>query len=359
MSHFTVLLVLEDVLTRDDHKIQPLIEEAMAPFQENNMGDCPREYLEFNDEEDEYRKQYEEEGTERIEMPDGRLLLPWADEFKQPPKKKEDIKDPGDLFPRPVPPPELPRKKVPFKETFETFEEFVKEWHGREARDETYNRYGYWENPNAKWDWYEIGGRWAGYFRLKPDHIGGIGSQYAAVYGKKLQERNDFADVAFKNGIDFEGMRRQAAADAATAYDKVWEAIKGTPEAESWEVVRSDFDLKNEPQLDLARKKYHAQERVQAFEKLARSKDGMEMFGFFANVETFQVPREVYLQRARDGAISTHAVLKDGKWYEQGQMGWWGIMHKEKDKDTWNSMFAQMLDELPDTALLVVIDCHI
>lgn len=25
----------------------------------------------------------------------------------------------------------------------------------------------YWENPNAKWDWFEIGGRWSGRLRLK------------------------------------------------------------------------------------------------------------------------------------------------------------------------------------------------
>lgn len=35
MSHFTVLVVWEDV------------EQQLAPFQENNMGDCPKEYLKF------------------------------------------------------------------------------------------------------------------------------------------------------------------------------------------------------------------------------------------------------------------------------------------------------------------------
>lgn len=30
--------------------------------------------------------------------------------------------------------------------------------------DEATGKRGYWQNPNAKWDWYQIGGRWAGYF---------------------------------------------------------------------------------------------------------------------------------------------------------------------------------------------------
>jgi len=35
MSHFTVLVIGKDV------------EEKLAPFQENNMDDCPKEYLKF------------------------------------------------------------------------------------------------------------------------------------------------------------------------------------------------------------------------------------------------------------------------------------------------------------------------
>ena len=33
--------------------------------------------------------------------------------------------------------------------------------------DEETGRRGYWENPNARWDWYEIGGRWGGKLRLR------------------------------------------------------------------------------------------------------------------------------------------------------------------------------------------------
>ena len=37
MSHFTVMVIGDNP------------EEQLAPYQENNMGDCPQEYLEFND----------------------------------------------------------------------------------------------------------------------------------------------------------------------------------------------------------------------------------------------------------------------------------------------------------------------
>ena len=37
MSHFTVMVIGNNVV------------DQLAPFQENNMGDCPVEYLEFED----------------------------------------------------------------------------------------------------------------------------------------------------------------------------------------------------------------------------------------------------------------------------------------------------------------------
>ncbi len=50
MSHFAVA-----VFTKEGQKI----EELLAPYQENNMGDCPKHFLEFHDVEEEYKTQFE------------------------------------------------------------------------------------------------------------------------------------------------------------------------------------------------------------------------------------------------------------------------------------------------------------
>jgi hypothetical protein len=56
----------------------------------------------------------------------------------------------------------------------EVFEEFYKEY-GKEWNDNCWekNDDGEWEewstyNPNSKWDWYSLGGRWSGLIKLKP-----------------------------------------------------------------------------------------------------------------------------------------------------------------------------------------------
>ena len=47
-------------------------------------------------------------------------------------------------------------------------------------------------------------------------------------------------------------------------------------------------------------------------------------------------------------AFTTFAVIKDGKWYERGEMGWWGVVSDEKNKDEWRAQFANLIDSLPD-----------
>lgn len=57
--------------------------------------------------------------------------------------------------------------------------------------------------------------------------------------------------------------------------------------------------------------------------------------------------------------IDCFAVVKDGKWYERGEMGWWGVVTNEKDKDVWKEKVKELLSSLPPDTLLTMYDCHI
>lgn len=57
--------------------------------------------------------------------------------------------------------------------------------------------------------------------------------------------------------------------------------------------------------------------------------------------------------------IQTFAVLKDGEWYENGKMGWWGMVSDEKEADKWEAEYKKLLDGLPDDTLISIYDCHI
>ena len=76
-------------------------------------------------------------------------------------------------------------------------------------------------------------------------------------------------------------------------------------------------------------------------------------------LKKYTVDREIFIETARNSAISTYALVKDGEWYERGTMGWFGISTNEQDESTWNKFVNKTLDELPDNTRITLVDCHI
>lgn len=185
-------------------------------------------------------------------------------------------------------------------------------------------------NPDKKWDWYVVGGRFSGFLKVKSI--------------LKNNTVSGYADQSTKGNVDFEGMRAEAEASAAKKYDQVMEAVGNLDDFKPWNAVREVH--KDQP--DLARDTYRAQRAVKALHD-----------HYFLNLEDFMVTRDAYLQAARDKAISTYALVMDGKWYAKGEMGWWGMSYDEMSQAAWNQKVSELLNSLPDDTLLTVVDCHI
>jgi hypothetical protein len=266
MSHCSVLVIGDNP------------ERQLAPYQENNMGDCPKEYLEFNS------INLEEEGYKTIE----------------------------------------------------------------EAEEDGYKIHngevGYWENPNRKWDWYVLGGRWANMLRLK---------------------NGEYGDIATIDNVDLQSMRDEAADEARKEYDCLVRLCGGSiPKLDfTWEEVLKLEDMSIEDK----RKIYHSQPAMVTLRNAekeasatASKKDQDFIFQIYFNgIEAFQCAREEYIQNARNHTLVTFAVLKDGEWYERGNMGWFGCVVDEKDKADWLTEFNKLLDNLSPDTLISIYDCHI
>ena len=150
MSHYPVMVICNT----------PAEAEALlAPYQENNMCDCPRQYLEFTDIEQEYLEKYENNTATFVFTKEGRLLQPFDDEFRKPGEYGYGTHTHED-------PEGSKRVEIPFDILYGSFEEYMHDWCGEERDAET-GRYGYWENPNAHWDWYDFGGRWKKFVKAK------------------------------------------------------------------------------------------------------------------------------------------------------------------------------------------------
>lgn len=89
--------------------------------------------------------------------------------------------------------------------------------------NDTSGEQGRWYNPNARWDWYCVGGRWAGQLKLLEGKTGRYGSDYTPdEEGKLPKGRCDSAHV-----LDCDFSQDQEAYRKALRF---WEvAVEGKP----------------------------------------------------------------------------------------------------------------------------------
>ena len=293
MTHFAVAVISDGSMT---------VEELLLPYMESCCGEPPREYMEFFDKEDEYLKEYESESVEVAKMPDGRILYPWDEQFR-----KEGAFGYG-TGTHEVPA-HIPLVKVPFKEKYATFEEFVAGWYGMDERDSETGRYGYWSVPNPKWDWYQIGGRWHGALRAVDGELG-----EPSWCGRNVTIPEGRFDSAKIGDIDFSP--NQEVYDRAIAE---WEHnVEGKGE---------DEKLKWWYSTDYMVKHYGSKEA-------------------YAEIESTVFWRAV--------------VTPDGEWHEVGETGWFGAyMESGEEYADWARHFKErFIDPCDPEWTLTVVDCH-
>ena len=350
MSHSTVLV------------IGAYPERQLAPFNEQPYRPSP--YLEFQDEEDEYLKQYETETVTKVILEDGTLVNTWDNRFNV---------GTGLFDTKTVIPEHLEQREVPYKELYPTFEEFMAEWCGFEkGRDPEKSRFGSWRNPKAKWDWFALGGRWSNKILLKPDAPLIVRKAKLSDYGfmktaneeeeKRVEEakKERRADQALKGDIDFERMENIAVEKAHAEWDNWVKFLNGRVPHRSWAEIRDECRAEDPAHgIDKARDLYGSQELVKEAKTPAGEALLGEYYPFDEGIDEFLVGEERYIDLAFKSAFSTFAVLKDGVWYERGEMGWWGTVGNEKDQDAWADEFHKLIADLPDDALLSVYDVHI
>ena len=236
---------------------------------------------------------------------------------------------------------------------YTTFDEIVEkkgnDWNGNrwEKRD------GVWVevttyNPKSKWDWYQLGGRWTGFLKLKQGANGEVGEP--GILTTEAEE--GYVDAALKKDIDFEGMKNDAGEKASKRYDEVMSYIGHTEPNKPWTEFIERVK-KEEITIDDAREQYHTQPRLVAV------KENQKELGFILDADRFLVSKEEYVEQARNNAISTFAVVKDGKWYEKGEMGWFAMVSNEMDQNEWNKKVDELIASLEDDTLISIYDCHI
>lgn len=217
---------------------------------------------------------------------------------------------------------ELQKEYKEHLEDYSTLEEFIEEYYGYHSKN---GQWGRLTNPNAKWDWWTVGGRWSGMLKTKSGKV---------------------VDEGVIKDLDFETVINEARKKAEITFDKASKIIAGRTYI-SWSDIREACTTG----IEDARNAYHEQPVIIDLKKMYDHP--------FANLDQFLTNKDTYIDTAGNSAISTFAVIKDGKWHEKGEMGWFGMASNEKEQASWNGEFMDMLNSCKDTDTITIVDCHI
>lgn len=209
-------------------------------------------------------------------------------------------------------------------------------------------------NPDSKWDWYQIGGRWRGFFKLKPTANGLLTAPHwgESLNGETPEDKTGWADQARKGDIDFDGMRQDAEDKARQSWAEFIAATHGIqPPSGGWKEALDRHGVAN---IDAARAEYNGHPWVQATRKIAFMEDPYVLYR-----QADADPEAAYIARAKATAVQTYAMVHEGQWIAKGEMGWFGMSDDAMDAPDFAVKQWELIESLPDDTLLTLIDCHI
>lgn len=221
--------------------------------------------------------------------------------------------------------------------TFEEQQEVIRTWGGYRWNNEVHPPcYGYWHNPQAKWDWYVIGGRYsnrllrmdgtkcdqARKFELVPDR--------KDLYDDKLLDHEEVMWMAEQFGYHPETYVTWGEAFHKQNNSDLWHSQAFLPEFKSWYAERIQYPLVGPDDLE----------------------------------QYLLMRKEDYAELACLQSQFGYGYLDHTGWYAQGEMGWWGANHKGENEQPMTELdFYRKLTELytalPGDTLITSVDCHI
>jgi len=336
MSHYSVCVVVPQSRVMAPvcvDTIDSSLERILAPYNEQPETD---QYLEFIDRTEDAKKDYERDTIDLVEFADGSRCSIHDGKFTKRFTVKEGVIHEiirTEKTIETVRSPETYTMKLitgyPIAQWY-SFEEYCCDY--RDYEKNAAGQWGYMTNPNAKWDWYCIGGRFSGEFVVKEDNEECLFVAPSEAGGEPLPEGYEYADIARKRDVCWDLAKQMRVTAAEEAYAKYLKAF------ESGDVSELGF-----------------------FAKI--SEEGIHGWGTMRYIkgetlEEFKARKGI--SDSDQYAYNCYAFVDaDGQWHSSGDMGWFGISSNDKPERTWNDELQALMAQVNDDDFLVLVDCHI
>lgn len=185
-------------------------------------------------------------------------------------------------------------------------------------------------NPNSRWDWYSIGGRWRNLLLTNKENEDvisetsledlmnkGANLTKKAPEGYKWVDGARIKDIDFKKAIEFENTYQKAI--------RFWETY-----IEGQEPVTEEE--KEDIKWAYYKKEYY-----------------IERYGTKENYAKMQ------------STFTCWALLDETGWHEKGKMGWWAMADDTKESEVlFTEKFTETINKPENQEkYLIIVDCHI
>lgn len=321
MSHFSVLVIAKN---------EEELAQKMLPFHEAESTGYD-DYCEWVDDiHDEHLEQYNNETIECVFF-NGKMLGSKYDENPviQSMWKRSGIghssndefilKDGYDLA------------DVPFSKRYNSFDEFMEDYCGYTKKNPSTGKFERWTNPNSKWDWYSVGGRWS---------------------GKLITKINGNEDTELSQNIDWQAMfdnekriRKNELNEFRRLYNECQDALSNVEEDKY-----NDWVSRNDKVKEILSPEQYVKASY-AFEKMDWFMWGLD------NVEKLLNSTEEEYSQPK--GLSYAFIDFDGNWNQKGEMGWFGCDDPDKATVAYDAEWWSFVQNLPDGNRVYVVDCHI
>lgn len=213
---------------------------------------------------------------------------------------------------------------------------------------------GYWANPSKTWDWWVIGGRWTGFFPLKPNRQPTLGR--SGAFGN--EPRPGRGDIVTIGDLDLDAIAKETR-ESAEKFWKDWSDFLGGKKFDVFEGPRSQALSLGLLQVVQGHALSDANQKAISWATFVHAGDERASWHDVAKL----IDRDAFLVEYIDcfNPIRTYAALDNDGWHAPGKLGWFGCSSDEPgDYVKFSREFVQrFVKTAAADDLLVVLDYHI